>query len=57
MVFVYIELQRQSNQVKSLCTQKLSQAKVTAAESRFLRSNLALGIETVVMEMSSNQFY
>jgi hypothetical protein len=39
-----------------VCT-KTSQARATAAESPFLRSSLALAIETMVMEMVSNRFY
>jgi hypothetical protein len=39
------------------CTQNPSQARATGAESWFLRSSSALGIEKVVMEMVSNKFY
>jgi hypothetical protein len=39
------------------CTQNSSQATGTAAKSGFLCSSLAIGIETVVMEMVPNNFH
>jgi hypothetical protein len=38
-------------------THSPSQARATTADFQFLRSSVILGIETVVMEMVSSQFY
>jgi hypothetical protein len=45
------------HRVNSISCTNTSQAKAKAAESGFLRSRLALGIEVVVMEMVSSKFY
>jgi hypothetical protein len=45
------------HRVKSLSYTNPSQTWAGAAESRFTRSSLALGMKTVVMEMVSSEFY
>jgi hypothetical protein len=51
--FIYIL----GTKLNPLSAQNSNQARATAAESLFLRSSLARGIETVVMERVSKKIY